>query len=292
MKTKTQIEQKSIKRKTVLCESNSNRDTIMTESITAENTMDNETIGSIQHSTELENSEYEGLIIDLLNNKITEESADDRTSEHIFSSTPSSMQNEETREHMFEDQSMHVNRTVSDDHFVESEQHHSRSADENSSRLSMCTFIKSEEDLMTMCDIKSSKILNELTTMLDKMYPASSKHLLNTRESIILVSTKIKYNLPFEAQEKLNCVLQSRSGDKEYTYNKTFSGLKKINDDFGEMCEDKSIPHGHNVSCDTCSIAKDVESCKIASVDESYRLLTFLQKKNEECGKIFENKDV
>lgn len=70
-----------------------------------------------------------------------------------------------------------------------------------SSRLSMCTFIKSDKDLMTMCSIESFEVLNKLTEMIDGTRQAKSNTLnsLNTREGIVLVTTKMKFNLPFDA---------------------------------------------------------------------------------------------
>ena len=37
--------------------------------------------------------------------------------------------------------------------------------------VSFCAFIKSEKDLITMCNIKNFKILNELTNLMDEIYP-------------------------------------------------------------------------------------------------------------------------
>lgn len=37
--------------------------------------------------------------------------------------------------------------------------------------VSFCAFIRSEKDLITMCNIKSFQILNELTNLMDEIYP-------------------------------------------------------------------------------------------------------------------------
>ena len=51
-------------------------------------------------------------------------------------------------------------------------------------------FISSESDLMTLCNIKSFSILNELTRLMDKIYPQKKKGSLSTRERIILTAVK------------------------------------------------------------------------------------------------------
>ena len=56
----------------------------------------------------------------------------------------------------------------------------------------VCTFIKTEKDLVSMCNVKSFNILNELTALLDDLYPSERKRLINTRDSIIITLAKLK----------------------------------------------------------------------------------------------------
>lgn len=41
--------------------------------------------------------------------------------------------------------------------------------------ISFCVFIKNEKDLITMCNIKNLKILNELTNLMNEIYPQKKK---------------------------------------------------------------------------------------------------------------------
>lgn len=50
-----------------------------------------------------------------------------------------------------------------------------------------------------MCNIKSFQILNKLTNLMDEIYPQKKKRLLNTRESIILITAKLKLDISFNA---------------------------------------------------------------------------------------------
>lgn len=60
-------------------------------------------------------------------------------------------------------------------------------------------FIKSEQDLITMCNIKSFAILDELTSLMDEIYPLVKKRNLTTRDCIILTTAKLKLDIPFKA---------------------------------------------------------------------------------------------
>ncbi|XP_043466303.1 uncharacterized protein LOC122501101 [Leptopilina heterotoma] len=60
------------------------------------------------------------------------------------------------------------------------------------------SFIKTEKDLMTMCNIKSFNILNKLAELIDNHYP-TKKRLLNTTESIVLTTAKLKLDISFQA---------------------------------------------------------------------------------------------
>ena len=50
-----------------------------------------------------------------------------------------------------------------------------------------------------MCNIKSFSILNELTSLMDEIYPVKKRRLLSTRDCIILTTTKLKLDIPFKA---------------------------------------------------------------------------------------------
>ena len=63
----------------------------------------------------------------------------------------------------------------------------------------VCKFIKTEKDLVTMCNVKSFNILNELTALSDEFHPSKRKRLINTRDSIILTLAKFKLDIPFNA---------------------------------------------------------------------------------------------
>ena len=65
--------------------------------------------------------------------------------------------------------------------------------------VSFCTFIKTEQDLMTMCNIRSFAILDELVKSMEKYYPQKRKLILSTRECIILTTAKLKLDLSFSA---------------------------------------------------------------------------------------------
>lgn len=60
------------------------------------------------------------------------------------------------------------------------------------------SFIKTEKDLMTLCNIKSFKILENLAELIDKYYP-TRKRLLNTTECIVLTTAKLKLDISFQA---------------------------------------------------------------------------------------------
>lgn len=62
-----------------------------------------------------------------------------------------------------------------------------------------CRIIKNEKDLMTMCNIKSFAILNQLTHLMKKIYPDKKKHILNVKERIIVTTTKLKLDVTFAA---------------------------------------------------------------------------------------------
>lgn len=66
-------------------------------------------------------------------------------------------------------------------------------------KVSFCSFIKTDQDLITMCNIRNFKILDELTSLVDEAYPPSRKTLLNTREKIILTTAKLKLDIAFSA---------------------------------------------------------------------------------------------
>ena len=65
--------------------------------------------------------------------------------------------------------------------------------------LTFSSFIKSESDLITMCNIKSFSILVELTKIMNDTYLQKRKHLLTTRDSIILTTAKLKLDISFSA---------------------------------------------------------------------------------------------
>ena len=65
--------------------------------------------------------------------------------------------------------------------------------------VSFCNFIKAEQDLVTMCNIKSFAILDELVKAMEKCYPQKRKPICTTRECIILTTAKLKLNIPFAA---------------------------------------------------------------------------------------------
>lgn len=68
----------------------------------------------------------------------------------------------------------------------------------------LCTFIKSEKELVTMCNIKSFKILDELMQFIDKIYPRKKKQIsLSFRENIILTDAKLKLDISFSALANL-----------------------------------------------------------------------------------------
>ena len=64
---------------------------------------------------------------------------------------------------------------------------------------SLPAFIKSEKDLITLCNIKNFDILNQLTEVMDETYPIQRKRLLSTRDSIILTTVKLKLDISFSA---------------------------------------------------------------------------------------------
>lgn len=66
-------------------------------------------------------------------------------------------------------------------------------------KVSFCSFIKTDQDLITMCNIRNFKILDELSCLVDEAYPPSRKTLLNTREKIILTTAKLKLDIAFSA---------------------------------------------------------------------------------------------
>lgn len=66
-------------------------------------------------------------------------------------------------------------------------------------KVSFCSFIKTDQDLITMCNIRNFKILDELSCLVDEAYPQSRKTLLNTREKIILTTAKLKLDIAFSA---------------------------------------------------------------------------------------------
>ncbi|XP_033231598.1 uncharacterized protein LOC117182608 [Belonocnema kinseyi] len=65
--------------------------------------------------------------------------------------------------------------------------------------VSFRDFIKTEQDLVTMCNIKSFAVLYELIKAMDKCYPKNRKHICTTRECIILTTAKLKLDIPFAA---------------------------------------------------------------------------------------------
>lgn len=65
--------------------------------------------------------------------------------------------------------------------------------------MSFSSFIKTDQELITMCGIKSFNILNELAKLMDEIYPAKRRRSLSTRDSIILTTAKLKLDVPFNA---------------------------------------------------------------------------------------------
>ena len=65
--------------------------------------------------------------------------------------------------------------------------------------ISFSSFIKSEQDLMTMCNIKNFIILDTLTELMDEVYPQKNECLLSTRDCIILTTAKLKLDIPLSA---------------------------------------------------------------------------------------------
>ena len=64
--------------------------------------------------------------------------------------------------------------------------------------VSFCNFIKTEQNLVTMCNIKSFAVLDELVKVMEKCYP-QKKRICTTRECIILTTAKLKLDIPFAA---------------------------------------------------------------------------------------------
>lgn len=62
-----------------------------------------------------------------------------------------------------------------------------------------CQCIKTDDDLITMCDIKSFKMLSELAQLFDSHYPRTGRSLLSAQESIILAATKVKLEVSYKA---------------------------------------------------------------------------------------------
>ena len=62
---------------------------------------------------------------------------------------------------------------------------------------SFLSFIKSEKNLITICSIKSFKILDALTELMDRIYPQKRQRLLYTRDRIIQTTAKLKLDISF-----------------------------------------------------------------------------------------------
>lgn len=60
-------------------------------------------------------------------------------------------------------------------------------------------FIETSKDLMTMCNIRSFAVLDQLVEAMDKCYPRKRKQLLSTRDSIIVTTAKLKLDISFSA---------------------------------------------------------------------------------------------
>lgn len=50
-----------------------------------------------------------------------------------------------------------------------------------------------------MCNIESFIILDELTKIMDEIYPRKRRFLINTRDSIIVTMAKLKFDISFSA---------------------------------------------------------------------------------------------
>ena len=65
--------------------------------------------------------------------------------------------------------------------------------------LPYCSCVKTESDLITICNIKSFAILNKIAQLMDQAYPSKRACLLNSRQSIILTTAKLKLDISFPA---------------------------------------------------------------------------------------------
>ena len=78
--------------------------------------------------------------------------------------------------------------------------------------------INTDKKLITMCGLRSSKMLNEIVLLVEKLFPLTKKRMLSTKEQIILVMMKLKLDLSFSVLQILfNCILLTSCTDIFYS---------------------------------------------------------------------------
>lgn len=94
----------------------------------------------------------------------------------------------------------------------------------SSDSRSTCPFVKTEKNLMIMCNINSFKIVDQLAEQIDQAYPAKTEGFMNTRDSILLLAARFASLMDLPALG----VLFQQPSSRETTRRNFYDTMKKL----------------------------------------------------------------